>query len=110
MTAARAAGLVLALALAGCGGSTEPRAAGVEAKLRRHLADRSLSVKWVRCVPGPGGAYRCNVDLGDLHIQIYCAALVGERLRAAEWRPAQHGRQNRAASQRDCVRRLRLPA
>jgi hypothetical protein len=101
----RAAGAGLAvLALAGCG-SSDP-AATIEAKLRRHLADRSLAVKWVRCVAGASSTYRCNVNFGDPHVQIYCAALVDGVLHAAEWRQAEHGRQDRSASARECARRL----
>jgi hypothetical protein len=96
--------IVLVLAFAGCGG-TEGRAT-VEAKLRHHLTDRKLSVKWVRCVQGPSSTYRCNVNFGDPHVQIYCAAVVGGKLRAAEWRDAEYGRQDRAASARECARRL----
>lgn len=97
--------LVLAAAVAGCGGGPTGSNA-IEGKLRRHLAERSLSVKWVRCVPSVRSTYRCNVDFGELHIQIYCAALVEGRLRAAEWRPTVHGRQNRAVAARECARRL----
>jgi hypothetical protein len=38
-----------------------------------------------------------------------CAAVNGE-LRTAEWRQAEHGRQNRQASARECARRLALSA
>jgi hypothetical protein len=100
---ATGAGFVV-LALAGCG--TTGRAATIEAKLQRHLADRSLSVKWVRCVAGASSTYRCNVNFGDPHVQIYCAALVDGSLRTAEWRQAEYGRQDRAASARECARRL----
>ena len=96
---------MLVFALAGCGGEAGGRAV-VEAKLRRHLAERSLSVKWVRCVSGPSSTYRCNVDFGDVHVQIYCAAVVDEKLRVAEWRPAKHGIQDRAASAAECARRI----
>jgi hypothetical protein len=78
----------------------------VEAKLRDHLAGRNLSVKWVRCVPGPGSSYRCNVNFGDPHIEIFCAVLREGKLLAAEWPDAEHGRQDRAAAARACLRRL----
>jgi hypothetical protein len=96
--------LVLTLALAGCGGATAPES--VEAKLRRHLVARDLSVSWVRCVPGDGGVYRCNVSFGDPHVQVYCAVVVDGELRAAEWRQAVHGRQDRAAAASECAQRL----
>ena len=100
-------GLALAaafvLGLAGCG-STGPTT--IEAKLRRHLADRDLSPAWVRCVRSPGSVYRCNVNFGDPHVQIYCAAVVDGRFRAAEWRQPVHGRQDRAAAARECAHRL----
>ena len=97
--------LVPVVALSGCGGGGAS-AATIEAKLTRHLVARDLPPKWVRCVPGRGSVFRCNVDFGDLHIQIYCATLVGGRLRAAEWRSPVHGRQDRAAAARECARRL----
>jgi hypothetical protein len=105
MSPARRAGgaVLLVLALAGCG--NPDRTAVVESKLRRHLADRSLSVQWVRCVP-EAPAYRCNVSFGDPHVEIYCATLVDGSLRAAEWRQAEHGRQDRDAAARECARRL----
>lgn len=105
MRPARAAGALLAVvALAGCGNPDQ--GARVEAKLSRHLADRTLPAKWVRCVREAGSTYRCNVSFGDPHVQIYCAELVDGVLRAAEWRQAVHGRQDREAAARDCARRL----
>jgi hypothetical protein len=101
----RAAGaLLVLLALAGCG--TADQGARTESKLRRHLADRNLSAKSVRCVPAIGSTYRCNVNFGDPHVQIYCAELRDGVLRAAEWRQPVHGRQDREAAARECARRL----
>jgi hypothetical protein len=102
-----AGAIVLALVLAGCGG--DGGGGTIEAQLRRHLAARSLSVEWVRCVRGLSSIYRCNVNFGDPHVQIYCAAVVDGKLRAAEWPAAAHGRQDRAASARECARRLARP-
>jgi hypothetical protein len=106
MGAVKAVLLVLTLALAGCGAAERPPRVDIEAKLRRHLTDQSLSVRWVRCIAGPSPTYRCNVDFGDLHIEIYCAAVVEGKLHAAEWRVARHGVQNRAAAARECARRI----
>jgi hypothetical protein len=105
MRVATCVAIVLCLVLAGCG-ATRSSSASVESKLRRHLAERSLSVEWVRCIEGPESAYRCNVNFGDPHVQIYCVTVVEGQLRGAEWRPAVHGRQNRTAAQRECLRRL----
>jgi hypothetical protein len=96
--------LALALLLAACGGSTGTES--IESKLRNHLTERSLSVKWVRCAAARDSVYRCNVNFGDPHVQVYCATLVDGELRAAEWRQAVRGRQDRAAAARECARRL----
>jgi hypothetical protein len=84
----------------------------VAAELERSLAAASLSVRFVVCVARPervDGAtvHRCNVGFGDPHVQIYCAALVDGRLRAAEWRQAVRGRLDRRAAARECAARLR---
>jgi hypothetical protein len=99
---------VAALAACGCGSDAERDVASL---LRSHLEDRELAVKWVVCGPapansGPPGVQRCNVSFGDPHIQIYCAAIVDERLVAAEWRQAVHGVQDRRAAARECAARL----
>ena len=75
--------------------------------MRQHLAARSLSVKWVRCATSVRSTYRCNVNFGEPHIQIYCAAVIDGDLRVAEWRSGVHGRQDREASAGECARRLR---
>ena len=80
--------------------------------LAEHLTGRGLSVRWVAClaaVERVEGArvYRCNVNFGDPHIQIYCATLLRGRLLEAEWRQAVHGVQNRVAAARECAARLR---
>jgi hypothetical protein len=98
--------LALVLVAVACGGSTGTES--IESKLRDQLTERSLSVKWVRCAPPRGSVYRCNVNFGDPHVQVYCAALVDGELRAAEWRQAVRGRQDRAAAARECARRLAL--
>jgi hypothetical protein len=97
--------LALAVLLAACGGSST--SSTLESKLREHLTERDLSVKWVRCARGAGSVYRCNVNFGDPHVQIYCAKLIDGDLRAAEWRQAVRGRQDRAAAAADCARKLR---
>jgi hypothetical protein len=96
--------LALALLLAACGGSST--SSTIESKLRQHLTERDLSVKWVRCTPARESVYRCNVNFGDPHVQIYCAAMIDGDLRAAEWRQPVHGRQDRVAAARECAARL----
>jgi hypothetical protein len=106
----------LAAALAGCGGGSSggaapPAPADVAARLKRELTRRYLSVRWVTCVPRServAGApvFRCNVNFGEPHIEIYCAAVVDGTLRSAAWRQSERGRQNREASARECAARL----
>jgi hypothetical protein len=96
--------LALAVLLAACGGSST--SSRIESKLQEHLTERNLSVKWVRCAAARESVYRCNVNFGDPHVQIYCAAMIDGELRAAEWRQAVHGRQDRAAAARECAARL----
>jgi hypothetical protein len=108
--------VVLAAALSGCGGGASlgrasPAPADVAARLERELTGRYLSVRWVACVPRPervAGApvFRCNVNFGEPHIEIYCAAVVDGTLRSAAWRQPDRGRQNRVASARECAARL----
>lgn len=105
-----AACLVAALAVAaGSLAATGPR--DVERALGRHLRARDLPARWVRCVAMPQRVarqvvFRCNVNFGDPHVQIYCAALVRGRLLAAEWVMARQGRQDRQRSARECAARL----
>jgi hypothetical protein len=79
--------------------------------LRESLTHRGLSVRSAVCVRRPeriGGSpvYRCNVNFGDPHVEIYCAAIVEGDLRAAEWRQAVRGRQDRDAAARECALRI----
>jgi len=109
--AAALVGAAVAILAAACQGG-KPRPTGVAAELRRSLAGRGLSVRWVACVRRPeriGDApvYRCNVDFGDPHVEMYCATVVDGRLRALPWRRAVRGEQDRAASARECAARLR---
>ena len=99
-----------ALALAGCGGGSSQPAVGT--MLKESLTKRGLSVRAAVCTRRPeriGGApvYRCNVNFGDPHIEIYCAAIVRGELGFAEWTQAVHGRQDRNAAARECAARLR---
>ncbi|HKP18112.1 MAG TPA: hypothetical protein VJT84_06505 [Gaiellaceae bacterium] len=105
ISARRAAGAALVvLALAGCGNTDQQTR--IERSLRGHLAERSLPAKSVHCVPSAWPTYRCNVNFGDPHVQIYCAELVDGVLRAAEWRQAVQGRLDRGAAARECARWL----
>jgi hypothetical protein len=104
------ASAIAVAALAGCGGSSRPP--NVSAALREQLEARDLSVRSVTCVEaseriGSARVHRCNVDFGDPHVQIYCAAFVDGRLRALEWRQAVRGALDRPAAARDCAGRLR---
>jgi hypothetical protein len=97
-----------ALALAGCGGGSTP---SVAESLRESLVARDLAVKSVVCVRRPERisgqpAYRCNVNFGDPHVQIYCAAIVDGELRAVEWKQAVRGALDREAAARECAGRL----
>ena len=105
-----AAGIVAAV-IVGCGASIAATTRPVAAGLRDWLHDRALSTSWVVCSPSPvrlGGrtVFRCNVNFGDPHVEIYCAVVVGGRVRAAEWRQPVRGRQDRVAFQKECARRL----
>ena len=109
----RAAVVLVAVATfaAGCGGSRGGGAQSVADQLRARLVARDLPPRWVACVPTRARlhgrtAYRCNVNFGDPHVEAYCAVLDQGRLAYAEWRRPDQGRQNRVASQRECVRRL----
>jgi hypothetical protein len=104
-------GAAVAILAAACQGG-KPRSTGVAAELQRSLVARELSVRWVACVRRPERArgapvYRCNVEFGDPHVEIYCAAVVDGRLRALPWRRAVRGAQDRAASAHECAARLR---
>jgi hypothetical protein len=106
VTSCLAATVIAASGAAGAA-TTRPVAAG----LRDWLHARALSPSWVVCSPSPvrlGGrtVFRCNVNFGDPHVQVYCAVVAGGRARAAEWRQAVRGRQDRAAFQKECARRL----
>jgi hypothetical protein len=103
--------LMLVVLVTGCGGSEVNRTRVVASQLRARLIARDLPPRWVVCVPTRTRlhgltAYRCNVNFGDPHIEAYCAVLSPDRLAYAEWRQPVQGRQNRVASQRECVRRL----
>jgi hypothetical protein len=105
--------VALAAAFAGCGGGSSGGAssagpADVAARLKQELTGRSLSVRWVTCVTRPervadAAVYRCNVNFGDPHIEIYCAAVVNGTLRSAAWREPVQGRQQREAFARECA-------
>jgi len=78
---------LLAVALAGCGGSPGPAstAGNVEAALLDRLEKKLLSVEWVRCAASgyeheSEPVFRCNVNFGDPHIEAYCALLRDGRL------------------------------
>jgi hypothetical protein len=106
-----AAACIVAAVIVGCGASIAATTRPVAAGLRDWLHARALSPSWVVCSPSPvrlGGrtVFRCNVNFGDPHVQVYCAVVAGGRLRAAEWRQAVRGRQDRAAFQKECARRL----
>ena len=71
-----AAGLGLAIALAGCGG-----APAIDEALRDRLEERALSVRSVSCIDSGlryegARVFRCNINFGDPHVVPYCAALV----------------------------------
>jgi hypothetical protein len=98
-----------ALALAACTGRSSPP--DVAAMLRTSLTGRDLSVRSVVCVPRPerieqAPVYRCNVNFGDPHVEIYCAAVVDGALRSAAWRQAVRGVLDRQARAKECARRL----
>jgi hypothetical protein len=107
----------MAVGLSGCGGGSSgstaasPTAADVAARLKRGLTDRYLSVRWTACVPRPervagASVFRCNVNFGEPHIEIYCAAVVDGTLRSAAWQQPDRGRQDREAFARQCATRL----
>lgn len=79
--------------------------------LREHLAAHDLSAKSVVCAPrleriAGEPVYRCNVNFGDPHVQIYCAAVVDGELRVAEWKQAARGELDRERAARECAERL----
>jgi hypothetical protein len=97
--------------MVGCGAAGAATTRPVAAGLREWLHARALFPSWIVCSPSPvrlegRRVFRCNVDFGDPHIQVYCAVVVPERVRAAEWRAPVQGRQDRAASQKECARRI----
>jgi hypothetical protein len=103
------------LVLAGCGSSASRIEATTPTEANKlmvgYLHSKHLSYRWVACLRSgrsfKGAAIvRCNVNFGDPHIEIYCAVVVGGRVRAAEWRQPVRGRQDRAAFQKECARRL----
>jgi hypothetical protein len=105
------AACIVAAVVAGTGVSSAAAPKRVGVALRGWLHARSLSPTWVVCVPSAARirgrtVFRCNVDFGDPHIQVYCAVVAGGRVRAAEWRQPVRGRQDRAAFQKECARRL----
>jgi hypothetical protein len=102
--------LLLAIA-AGCGGAKAETPGSVAVRLQKRLEARDLPPRWVVCVASRmrlsgRTVFRCNVNFGDPHIEIYCAVAAGRGVRAAEWRGAVRGREDRLASQRECARRL----
>jgi hypothetical protein len=110
-TRGAAVALAAAVVLGGCGGSTKPRLQTVAERLHARLVARELPPRWVACVPtrfrlDGRTAYRCNVNFGDPHVEAYCAVLREDGLVYAEWRIPVQGRQDRIASQRECVRKL----
>jgi hypothetical protein len=103
--------VAVACLVAGCGGSRKAHSETVAKELRARLVARDLPPRWVACVPTRFAvrgktAYRCNVNFGDPHVAAYCAAFVGTDLAYSEWRIPVQGRQDRVASQRECVRKL----
>lgn len=84
--AAAVAGLAL---IAGCGSSGGAPAPAtvpeVRAAVEEWLLAKPLSFKWVHCLRTKldfGGApiFRCNVNFGPPHIEIYCVTLEGSWL------------------------------
>ncbi len=105
------AAFVTAVVAAGAGAATAAAPPAVASGLRGWLHARSLSPTWVVCARSSvrlqgRTVFRCNVDFGDPHVQVYCAVVVGRQVRAAEWRQPVRGRQDRAAFQKECARRL----
>jgi hypothetical protein len=96
---------------AACGGSHAVTGHSVGDRLSASLVARDLPPRWVACVPTRSRlrgrtAFRCNVNFGDPHVEAYCAVVENGRLLYAEWRQPVQGRQDRVASQGECVRRL----
>jgi len=84
------AALLVAAALtlvAGCGGSEGKPATAPEVKaaVEERLLAEPLSFKWVYCLRTKRsfeGAriFRCNVNFGPPHIEVYCVTLAGGTL------------------------------
>ena len=80
----RAALLVVALALAGCGSSTgfgSPSVAQAKQLMVTYLRSKHLDYRWVACLHS-GRSFkgadivRCNVNFGiDPHVEAYCIVL-----------------------------------
>jgi hypothetical protein len=97
--------------VAGCGGSQAVTGRSVADRLNETLVARDLPPRWVACVPTRfrlrgRTAFRCNVNFGDPHVEAYCAVIEDGHLLYAEWRQPVQGRQDRVASQKECVGRL----
>lgn len=84
MRAAAAAGAAALALAAGCGGSeataSPPTAGAVRTAVEEWLLAKPLSFKWVHCLRTKRdfeGAriFRCNVNFGPPHIEIYCVTL-----------------------------------
>jgi hypothetical protein len=108
LLAAAAAGVACSSVAASLPAGHRADVPAVRRALVARLHARHLTFRWVACVAN-GRSYRgqpivrCNVNFGDPHIEIYCAAVVNGTLRSAAWREPVQGRQQREAFARECA-------